>query len=163
MAIDRRRGAGGYVPLRDALDQLFQGSVLSPQVFGTQAGFPPADLYVSEDHVLLDLALAGANPEEINISVTGDTVTISGEVRREAREKTQTLVDEIWHGRFQRAFALPIQVDANGAEASFNNGILELRLPKSEATRPRKIQVTRQQPTIQNQSAGKETASTRKK
>jgi hypothetical protein len=53
-------------------------------------------------------------------------------------------VEEVWRGRFQRSFQLPIQVDANKADADFDNGILHLRLPKSEATKPRKIQVRQQ-------------------
>lgn len=143
MAMDRRRmGSSGYVPLRDALNQLFEGSFITPHVLSGGSGFPTADMHVTEEDVIVEMAVPGARQEDIQISVTGDTLTVIGEVAREQREsRGQTLVDEIWRGRFQRTFALPIQVDANRAEASFDNGILTVTLPKSEATRPRKIQV----------------------
>jgi len=159
MGIDRRRRQGGYLPLRDAIDQLFEGSFITPQVFSGQAGNTPVDLYVTEEDVVVDMAVPGANPDDINISVTGDTVTVGGEIKR-PEHKGQPYLEEIFEGRFQRSFSLPIQVDANGAEASFHNGILTLRLPKSEATRPRRIQVRQQQPTIQGQSGQSSQGST---
>jgi HSP20 family protein len=160
----------GYVPLRDAIDRLFAGSVITPQVFG-QESFPQADLYTTEDDVVVCMSIPGANPDDIQISVTGDTVTISGEVRHEhsnmpqaqqgqsqqaqqgrQRQGHQVYYQEIWSGRFQRSFSLPIQVDADKANASFENGILTLTLPKAEATKPRKIQVQPRQ-TVQGQTA----------
>jgi HSP20 family protein len=153
MSMERRRGSG-YLPLRDAIDQLFEGSFIGPNVFAAQGGFPPADMHMTDDDVILDMSMPGVNPDDINISVSGDTVTISGEIHREQHHtKGQPLVEEIWRGRFQRSFRLPIQVDANNAEAGFQNGILRLTLPKSEATKPRKIQVRTQQPTIQGEGS----------
>src|SRR5690348_6224453 len=105
MGIDRRRFGGGYLPLRDVIDQLFEGSVISPAMLGGQGGFPPVDMHVTDDDVVLEMAIPGAKPDNIDVSVTGDTVTISGEVtRREFAEKTQHFHDEIWRGRFQRSF-----------------------------------------------------------
>jgi HSP20 family protein len=155
MAMDRRRIRAGYVPLRDAIDQLFEGSFITPGSFSGQSGHPAVDLYVSDDDVVLEMALPGADPDDINVSVTGDTVTLSGEVKRlQRREKSQSFLDEIWEGKFQRSFQLPVRVDANAADASYNNGILVLRLPKSEATKPRKIQVKQQQSAISGESVG---------
>src|SRR5436309_10488783 len=101
MAIDRRRSSGGYLPLRDALDQLFESSFLTPQFFsGAGGGFPPSDLYISDDDVIVELAVPGANPDDINVSVTGDTVTISGEIKHERHTsaKGQPYFQEIWSG-----------------------------------------------------------------
>jgi HSP20 family protein len=155
MAMERGgRRQSGYVPLRDAIDQLFEGSFITPHVFGGGGGFPPADLYITDDNVEVDMAVPGANPDDINISVTGDTVTVSGEVRRHREgQGGQAYFQEVWSGKFQRSFTLPIQVDANKAEATFEHGILTLTLPKSEATKPRKIQV-RAQGTIQGEASG---------
>lgn len=142
------------MPLRDAFDQLFETSFIMPGGLTAQGGFPPVDMQVTEDDVVVKMAVPGATPDDINISVTGDTVVVSGEVRREQREqKAQTHFEEIWYGSFQRAFALPVQVDANKAGASFENGMLTLTLPKAEATKPRKIQVKTQQQTIQGESS----------
>jgi HSP20 family protein len=159
MAMDRRRYSAGYMPLRDAIDQLFEGSFITPQSLGPQGNFPPVDMHLTEDDVVIEIAVPGINPDDINISVTGDTVTLSGEIKREApNQKHQHVLDEIWRGRFQRSFQMPIQVDANKADASFQNGVLTLRLPKAEATKPRKIQVRQQHSTIQ-QSEGEPSSS----
>jgi HSP20 family protein len=168
MAIDRTRGGFGYLPLRDAIDRLFAESVITPSSFS--GGFPPADLFVTENDIVLEMAVPGAKPDDINVSITGDAVTISGEVRHEHRtgqpqaqqgqgqgqaqqRGSQSFVEEIWRGRFQRSFTLPTEVDSNNTEASFDNGILTIRMPKSEAAKPRKIQVKPGQQTISGQTS----------
>lgn len=150
MALDRRY-SGGY-PLRDAIDRLFEGSVISPQSFG-QGGFPPADLYTTDEDVIVEMAIPGASPSDIQVSVTGDTVSVAGEVQhqRHHQQGQQPFIEEMWRGRFQRVFTLPMQVDAGKAQANFQDGILTLTLPKSEATKPRKIQVQQNQ-TISGQT-----------
>lgn len=168
MAIDRRRTNSQYLPLRDAMERLFEGSVITPQALWSQggAGFPPADMHVTDNDVIVHMSIPGAKPDDINISVTGDTLTVSGHVRheshfpqssgkqqeqqsqgpqqtqRQGQRQGQTYFQEIWQGSFERTFSLPTEVDANKASASYDNGILTLTLPKSEATKPRKIQVT---------------------
>jgi HSP20 family protein len=142
------------------MDRLFAGSVIMPDYMSAGSeGWPPTNLHITEDNVVVSMAIPGASPDDINVSVTGDSVTVSGEVRdpsgsaRDSQGKrSQTYFDEIWHGKFQRSFTLPIQVDANGATANYEHGILTLTLPKSEATKPRKIQVRPQQQTIQGES-----------
>jgi HSP20 family protein len=142
---------------------------------------------MTDDNVTVCMAIPGANPDDISVNVTGDTLTVSGEVKhtwhsgrqqdssdnaqsqtgkgsagqesgqqRDAnakRSQPQTYIEEMWHGRFQRTFTLPTQVQADKASADFENGVLKVTLPKSEATKPRKVQV-RQQQTIQGQSDG---------
>jgi HSP20 family protein len=99
--------------------------------------------------VVVEMALPGGNPDNLNISVTGDALIITGEVKRQREsEKVHPYVQEIWQGQFQRSFTLPVQVDSTGADASFADGILTLRLPKSEAARPHKIRVERRPQTI---------------
>jgi HSP20 family protein len=141
MGIDRRYISGTYLPLRDAIDRLMEGSVIAPGTFGS-GGFPPADIYVTEDAVVVEMAIPGVNPDDLNISVTGDNVSISGEVKHQHQgQKGQAILSEVWRGKFQRAFTVPVEVDAGKADASYENGLLILTLPKSEATKPRKIQV----------------------
>ncbi len=157
MSIDRRRYESGNLPLRAAMERLFEGSVINPHtLYEEQAGsggFPPADLFVTENDVVICLAVPGAGPDDLNVSLTGDAVSIGGRVQHQhqqvqaegeqhqGRMQRQTYFQEIWSGTFQRSFTLPVQVDAGKAEASFEHGILTLTLPKSEATKPRKIQV----------------------
>lgn len=141
MGIDRRYITGTYLPLRDAIDRLMEGSVIAPGTFGS-GGFPPTDIYVTDEAVVVEMSIPGVNPDELNISVTGDTVAISGEVTHQHRgQKGQAMLSEIWRGKFQRSFTVPVEVDAGKADASYENGLLILTLPKSEATKPRKIQV----------------------
>lgn len=142
MAIDHRRVTGEYLPLRDVMERLFAGSVVTPQSFAGPGTFPPVDLVMTEDDVIVTLAVPGAKQDEFSISASGDTLTVSGAVTLEPHGETDhAYVQEIWQGMFQRSFRLPIQVDADKAEASFEHGILTLRLPKAEATKLRKIQV----------------------
>jgi HSP20 family protein len=129
------------LPLRDAIDRLMEGSVIAPGTFGS-GGFPPTDIYLTDDAVVVEMSIPGVNPDDLNISVTGDTVAISGEVRHQHEgQKGQPVLSEIWRGKFQRSFTVPVEVDAGKADASYENGLLTLTLPKSEATKPRKIQV----------------------
>jgi HSP20 family protein len=145
MAIDHRRMTGEFVPLRDIMQQLVEGSFITPQSFTGQGTFPPVDLYVTDDDVIVELAVPGGSHDDLSISVTGETVTVTGEIKREPRgEKGHAYAQEIWQGKFQRSFKLPVQIDADKAEASFEQGILMLRLPKAEATKPRKIQIGKQ-------------------
>jgi HSP20 family protein len=143
MAMERRRVTGNYLPLREAIDRLFTGSFISPQMLTEQATFPAANLHTTDDEVILEMAIPGVNPDDINISVSGDIVSVTGESKLERHDqKGHTYVEEIMQGRFQRSFALPFPVDAGKANATFDNGMLKLTLPKSEAAKPRKIQVT---------------------
>jgi HSP20 family protein len=148
MAIERRM-ISGYLPLREAMNQLFEGSFISPESVGGQATYPPVDVFVTDDDVVVEMGLPGGNPDNVNISVTGDALIISGEVRHQREsEKAHPYLQEIWQGKFQRSFTLPMQVDSNRADASFVDGILTLRLPKSEAAKPHKIHVERKPQTI---------------
>lgn len=139
MAIERRM-LGSYLPLREAMDRLFDGSFIVPT--GPSA-FPPANLRVTDNDVIVEMAVPGVKAEDLTLSITGDTVTVSGETKRENREKRgQTYVEEITEGSFQRSFGLPVQVDADKAQASYENGMLTLTLPKAASVKPRTILVT---------------------
>ena len=137
MVIDHRRLTGEFVRLRDIMQQLVDGSFITPQSFIGQGTFPPVDLSVTDD-VIVELAVPGGRQDDMSISVTGETVTVTGEIKREPRgDRGHVYTQEIWQGKFQRAFRLPMQIDADKAEASLEHGILTLRLPKVEATKPR--------------------------
>src|SRR5579872_4424850 len=114
MAIERTRMSSGYLPLRDAIDRLFEGSFISPRTLDGQTGFPSANVTVTDENVVVEMAIPGVNPNDINISVTGDTLTVSGKTKgRHNEEKGQSYVEEIWEGAFQRSLVLPFPVDAD--------------------------------------------------
>jgi len=131
------------VSLRDAMDRLFAESFVRP---GT--AFPPffegpaVDIYQTKDDVVVKAAIPGIKPEDIDIAVTGEILTIKGELKEEEKiEEGSYLRQERHYGQFCREFTLPTQVNADKAKAEFEHGVLTLRLPKAEAVKPKSIQV----------------------
>ena len=146
MAIARFAPLSDLVSLRDAMDQLFQESFIRPNgMTGFTAGQIPApvDLWETKDAYHLRADLPGLTPDDIAINVTGDTVTLAGEHKARTDVGADAyLRQERRPGKFQRAFALPVQIDSNAVTASFSNGVLELTLPKSEAVKPKTVKIT---------------------
>ncbi|HEX8918854.1 MAG TPA: Hsp20/alpha crystallin family protein [Chloroflexota bacterium] len=160
--MDRRRSASNYLSLRDAMNRLFESSYITPQMYGEQTFFPTLNLHATDDDVVAEIAVPGAKPDSINISVAGDTVSVSGEIKgSQRRERGQTYIQENWEGQFQRSFTIPYQVDSDAATATFENGILTLTLPKADAIKPRKIQVTSGQSGQAGSSVERETVPVR--
>lgn len=92
---------------------------------------PPVDVYETEDVVVVVMEIAGISDEEVEITVDGKTLLIRGE-RRPTPSRPHRLYSqmEICHGPFQREILLPAEVDAEGAEATYSQGMLEIVLPK---------------------------------
>jgi HSP20 family protein len=149
----RRPFASDFVTLRDAMDRFLNESVtgspfrtLWSATNGQTVQRPlPLDVYASADEVVIVAAAAGLNPEDVSISVDQGTVTISGQIPNAAASeegKSATwYLHELPYGTFQRSVSLPFEVDAAGADAVFEHGILRLRLPKAEQARPKEIKV----------------------
>ena len=146
MTLARFNPMADFVSLRDAMDRLVEDSFIRPNAFtGLAAGqlAVPIDLWDTPEAYHLRADLPGLTPEAIDISVTGDTVQLAGEIKP-STDVTQDgwLRQERRFGKFQRAFTLPVQIDPNKVEATFNNGVLELVLHKAESVRPKSIKVT---------------------
>jgi HSP20 family protein len=104
---------------------------------------PAVDIYEDASKIVLRAELAGLSQDEIDIELTGDTLTIKGDRKFDENERREGYVRiERSYGPFQRAFTIGIPVDADAVKASYRDGILEIQLPKSEETRPKKVQVT---------------------
>jgi len=105
----------------------------------------PLDVYATENEAVIVAAVPGMNPEDLDLTVHQDTVTLSGTIRNvaESEETKQATwyVHELWSGQFRRSFTLPFPVDADGAQARFEQGILRVTLPKAETAKPRKIAI----------------------
>lgn len=103
----------------------------------------PLDVYATDDQVVIRAALPGIKPEDLSISVYENTVTLSGTIAGE-----QAPDDAVWYlrelptGTFRRAVTLPFPVDADHAEATFENGVVRVILPKAASAKPRKIAIT---------------------
>jgi HSP20 family protein len=103
---------------------------------------PALDLYTTPETVVAKVALPGVKPENVDVSVGDDLVTISGSVR-EARETSDAgyVHKELSDGTFSRSFWLPTAVNAEGAKASFQDGLLTLTLPKTEEVKTKRVKV----------------------
>lgn len=139
------------VSLREAMDRLFEDTIIRPT---THSGLPagqigvPVDLWETAEAYFLRADLPGITADDIDINVTADTVSISGEMKGQQDVSTEGwLRQERRHGKFVRAFTLPTQLEANKVEATFENGVLHLVLPKAEAVRPKQIKITAKSPT----------------
>lgn len=135
------------VGLRDAMDRLFEESFVRPTWSTPGDGDRayvyrlPIDAYSTENELVIIASVPGVNPEEVEITIEGDTLMIKGEVPAPLGN-VNTIMQERGHGRFSRTLTLNVPVQAEKAEAEFVNGILTLRVPKAEAVRPRTIKVT---------------------
>jgi len=132
------------------MDRLFEDAFVRPgQLFGSRGTgngnlFPLSlDLYQTEEDCVVTAALPGVRPEDVDVSVEGNTLTIRGEVKTEdSKEKGGYHLRELRYGSFHRRIQLPVQVQADQAQARFENGVLTLRLPKAAEARERKIRIS---------------------
>lgn len=100
------------------------------------------DVYQTESDIVIKSTIAGVSPEDVDISITNDMVTIRGKRTKEEKISTENYYyQELYWGAFSRSVILPVEVDADRAKASIKNGILTIRLPKSEKVKTKKITV----------------------
>ena len=139
---------GEMVSLRHAMDRLFEDSVVSPLSWrtiggGTDGITPPLDVHETDDHIVVTAALPGVRPDDVEITMVGQTLTLRGEMKASDEiEKDQYLYRERRYGSFSRTLQLPVRVEGDRAEATFTDGILTLRVPKAEEVKPRQIRIT---------------------
>jgi HSP20 family protein len=130
--------------LREAVNRLFDESVVrTPRSWPSAAGLAVAvDLEETDDDVIVTADLPGLKPDDVDISVTDNTLTMKGEFKSEEEgERGNMHFRERRYGSFQRAISLPTAVNANKAGAEFENGVLKITLPKAEETKPKQIEV----------------------
>jgi len=145
MAIDRWDPFREAVSLSDAMNLLFRESFVRPTNGAAQGGAPaalPLDVSENENEFVVKASLPGVKPEDVQITVHGDTLTIQGESKFEEEKK-----GERWHlrerrfGSFQRSLSLATPVNSEKAQADFEHGVLTLTLPKAEGAKPRQIKI----------------------
>src|SRR5690349_13385843 len=143
--LTRWEPAREMMTLREAMDRLFNDAFTRPlSVNGGNWSIPAVDMYQTDNEVVIKAALPGIKAEEVQINVTGEMLTIKGEVRqdeeKQGKEKAYHLREQRW-GMFERSIALPTEVDADKAKADFENGILTVTLPKAERAKPKSITI----------------------
>ncbi len=129
--------------LRRAMDRVFE-DFMPGRTFrgeGVEMGFP-VDMYETDDSIVVKASLPGISPEEVDISVTPEGLTIKGEHKEEQKTEHENFYRrEIRFGSFARTIPLPSRVEYERAEADFENGLLTVKLPKAEELRPKSIKV----------------------
>jgi HSP20 family protein len=128
-------------PFSNEFNRLFD-TLFQPASTSSQRWAPAMDLVEADDHFVLKADLPGLSEDDVTIEVQDGTLTLSGERKseHEKREKGWYRLERSF-GRFSRSLTLPEGVDADRIQASFDKGVLEVRIPKPEERKPRRISI----------------------
>lgn len=144
MSITRWEPFRDLISLREAMDRLFEESWVRPRAgwFLPTEGTLAVDIYETDDDVVVKTAVPGVKPEDIDITISGNTLTIAGETKAEEKVEEENYIRrERRYGRFSRSVTLPSGVQGEKAEATFEHGLLTLTIPKAEEAKPKVIKV----------------------
>ncbi len=126
--------------LFDDMDQVLQTWANHRPAYDERAFNPPCEISETSDHYLMSVDLPGMKIEDIKIEVVDQVLTVSGERKREVSESKMQRYEKSY-GFFKRSFTLPTSIQGDQVEARYENGVLELYLPKTQAAKPRKIEI----------------------
>ena len=129
-------------PFSSEVNRLFNTLFQPMEERSSQRWMPAMDLVEAEDHFVLKADLPGLAENDVSIEIADNTLTIKGErkAEHEARERGWYRVERSF-GRFSRSLTLPEGVNADGVTAAFDKGVLEVRIPKPEERKPRRITI----------------------
>ena len=129
--------------LRENVNKLFQESMTTRREHApVRTWAPVVDVIEDDEKIIVRAELPGMKKEDIDIEMTGDTLTIRGERKIENEEKKDNYVRmERAYGKFQRSFTIGVPVKANEVKAGYKDGILEVTIPKAEEVKPKKVEV----------------------
>ena len=154
-----RRPFANFAAMSETMDRLFNESFWNSPFrtlwastwpgSGTGNGYTtwplPLDVYATQDEVVIIAAVPGLGPDDVQITYNQGVVSFSGQLPNvassEEGKNATWYLHELPYGSFQRAVTLPFEIDAEAAEATFQHGVLHLRLPKAEQARPKQIKV----------------------
>lgn len=129
-----------WTPMDRLFDEFFNGSFL-PAMPG-RAFTPAMDVYEDNDDVVVETPLAGVDPTKVNIEIEDNVLTVSGSAEHQSEvEEKNYYRKEVRSGSFYRAVALPKAVKGDVAQATFDKGLLTIRIPKAEEAIPKKIAI----------------------
>lgn len=129
--------------LRESMDKLFeQFTTRIPRAAGPAVWPPAVEVYETDGDIVVRAELPGIDPKDVEIQVANDTLTIKAEAKAEHEDKNRNYyVRELRYGSFMRALTLPSSAQGDLAKAAYRNGILEIRIPKSERAKPKTVKV----------------------
>ncbi len=148
MSMERWEPFRDMLSLREAMDRLFQESFVRPTsaMLSAARGTIPVDVAESGDKYEVSATIPGIKPENVEITVHNNVLTMRGETFGEEQRKEQNYIMHERHSAsFSRSITLPGPVDAEHAQARYEHGVLTLTLPKTAAAQPRQIPVSRAQ------------------
>jgi HSP20 family protein len=132
------------VSLREAMDRLFEDSFVGGRGWNSPAAWaePTLDVYETGENVVVKASIPGFKPEDVDITLTGNILTLAGEAKEESEVKDKSyLRRETRSGSFRRVVDLPSGLQADKADAKFENGIVTITFPKAEEIKPKTIKV----------------------
>jgi HSP20 family protein len=139
--------------LWEDMDRLF-GRTFGEDVLGRRGWAPALDMDEDEKEVTIRAEIPGVKPEDLDVSVTENTLSIAGEKKEEHERKERGFFrSERRYGSFRRTVPLPVGVDPDSVTAEYNDGILSVRLQKTEQAQPKRIQVKPGQRSLEHQEA----------
>lgn len=129
--------------LRSAMDRLVDSAFIGAPTWETPGIMELAlDVSESEDEYTVEASLPGIDPEDLDITYSGNTLTIKGETKSETESEGKRYhMRERRYGSFSRSISLPSSVDASKIEANYEKGILKLKIPKAEEAKPKRIEI----------------------
>jgi HSP20 family protein len=147
MALARWTPMGNLPSFQDEMNRLFnqffQGGTGEEAGWGVRTWTPPVDIYETDDALILKAELPGVSKDDVSIEIHQNTLVLRGQRQHEAEVKEDHYHRvERAYGTFQRSFMLPTLVDQEHVQATYQDGVLELRLPKSEAAKPKRIAIS---------------------
>jgi HSP20 family protein len=147
MALARWTPMGNLQSFQDEMNRLFnqffRGGTGEEAGGGVRTWTPPVDLYETDDALILKAELPGVSKDDVSIEIHQNTLVLRGQRKHEAEVKEENYHRiERAYGTFQRSFMLPTLVDQEHVQATYHDGVLELRLPKSEAAKPKRVAIT---------------------
>jgi HSP20 family protein len=123
-------------------NQFFPGGTGGEASWGHYTWAPPVDIYETDEALVFQVELPGVSKDEVSIEIHQNTLMLRGERKHAAQVPADRYHrTERAYGTFQRSFVLPTMVDQEHVHATYHDGILELRLPKSEAAKPKRIAI----------------------
>ena len=139
---DLSAGLDRLTNMRAEMDRVFESTIgsFSRSPAPLSRWNPAVNVYQDKDQFTVVVELPGLKKEEIEISLHDDTLTISGERKREESSEQEFLTERSYE-KFQRSLTLPSAVDAEAVKANYKNGLLQVVLPKAEQTKPKQIEV----------------------
>ena len=133
-----------FLSLRDAMNRLFEESFVWPSTWrggGKGPGRLAIDAYTTEDEIVIQAPVPGATPEDVEVTLEGDTLTIKATIKPPL-ENVDYVIRERAYGTFTRTLTLNVPVDGDKIEATVQNGLLTIVIPKAESAKPKTIKIS---------------------